>query len=69
MVTSDNLDRMLKVSDVAEILHANPNTIRRWAEQGRIGAYRIGVRGDLRFRQSDIARFIDGFNPFKQNEH
>jgi excisionase family DNA binding protein len=68
MVRYDELDKMLRVKDVAEILHVHPNTLRRWSEQGRIGAYRIGSRGDRRFRQSDIASFIAEFNPFKQNE-
>ena len=69
MVRYDELDKMLKVNDVAEMLHVHPNTLRRWSEQGKIGAYRIGARGDRRFRQSDIASFIAEFNPFKQNEH
>ena len=69
MVRYDELDKMLRVSDVAEVLHVYPNTLRRWSEQGRIGAYRIGPRGDRRFRQSDIASFIAEVNPYKQNEH
>jgi excisionase family DNA binding protein len=69
MVRYDEVDKMLRVSDVAEILHVHPNTLRRWSEQGIIGAYRIGPRGDRRFRQSDIASFIAEFNPVKQNEH
>jgi excisionase family DNA binding protein len=69
MVRYDKLDKMLRVSDVTEILHVHPNTLRRWSEQGKIVAYRIGSRGDRRFRQSDIARFIAEFDQFKQNEH
>jgi len=68
MVINNEPDKMLTVRDVAEILHVHPNTLRRWHEQGRIAAYRISTRGDLRFRQSDIARFITEFNPYKQNE-
>jgi len=68
MVINSKIEKMLRVSDVAEILHAHPNTIRRWSEQGRIRAYRIGTRGDRRFMQSDIVGFITEFNPYKQNE-
>ena len=68
MVRHENLDKMLTTKEAAEILHVHPNTLRRWSEQGRIGAYRIGSRGDYRFRQSDIASFIAKLNPFKQNE-
>ncbi len=69
MVRYGELDKMLRVSDVAEILYVHPNTLRRWSDQGRIVAYRIGSRGDRRFWQSDIASFIAKSNPFKQNEH
>ena len=68
MLGFDPLDKLLKTKDVAEILNAHPNTIRRWSKQGKIEAYRIGSRGDRRFRQSDIDSFITGFNPLKQNQ-
>jgi uncharacterized protein YjcR len=38
MVRYDPLDKLLKTKDVAEILNTNPNTIRRWSEQGKIEA-------------------------------
>jgi excisionase family DNA binding protein len=69
MVTYDKQDRMLRVSEVAEMLHVHPNTLRRWSEQGIIGAYRLGSRGDRRFSKSAIASFMTEFNPFKQNIH
>ena len=68
MVRYNPLNKMLKIKDVAEILHTHPNTVRRWSEQGKIGAYRIGSRGDRRFRQSDIDGFVAEFNPLKQSE-
>jgi excisionase family DNA binding protein len=68
MLGFDPLDKLLKTKDVAEILNTHPNTIRRWSEQGIIEAYRIGSRGDRRFRQSDIDNFVTGFNPFKQDQ-
>jgi excisionase family DNA binding protein len=68
MVIYDEPDKMLTVTDAAEIIHVHPNTLRRWHDQGRIEACRIGTRGDRRFWQSAIARFITEFNPYKQNE-
>ena len=65
MVKDKEPDKMLTVKEVAETIHIHPNTLRRWHDQGRIGAYRIGPRGDRRFWQSDIARFITEFNPYK----
>jgi excisionase family DNA binding protein len=67
MVVYDEPDRMLRISEVAEILHVYPTTLRIWSKQGIIGTYRIGPRGDRRFRQSDIESFIAQSNPFKQN--
>jgi hypothetical protein len=36
------------------------NTVRRWSNQGVLKAYRIGSRGDRRFRQEDIDCFLTG---------
>jgi len=46
---------MLTVREVSQLLHVHSNTLRRWTEQGIIRAYRIGPRGDRRFRAEDIA--------------
>jgi len=58
MVTKKPIDKMLTVADVAKILHVHPNTVRRWCATGRMKAYRISPRGDLRFRQEDIVYFL-----------
>ncbi len=49
---------MLTASDVAQFLNVHINTVRRWSNQGILKAYRIGSRGDRRFRQGDIADFL-----------
>ena len=49
---------MLTISDVADLLNVNINTLRRWTNKGILRAYRIGTRGDRRFRQEDIDCFI-----------
>lgn len=49
---------MLTISEVADILHVHPSTVRQWCDQGLIHAYRIGPRGDRRFRSEDIAEFL-----------
>jgi excisionase family DNA binding protein len=46
---------MLTVREVSQLLHVHSNTLRRWSDQGIIKAYRIGPRGDRRFRAEDIA--------------
>jgi len=46
--------RMLTVKEASRILNIHPNTVRRWSEEGLIKAYRIGPRGDRRFKPEDI---------------
>jgi excisionase family DNA binding protein len=56
MTTNTNLmGSMLTVREVSQLLHVHSNTLRRWSDQGIIKAYRIGPRGDRRFRAEDIA--------------
>jgi excisionase family DNA binding protein len=52
------LDSMLTISEVARLLNVHINTVRRWSQQGILKAYRIGSRGDRRFRRADIDSFI-----------
>jgi excisionase family DNA binding protein len=46
---------MLTVREVSQLLHVHSNTLRRWSDQGVLRAYRIGPRGDRRFKPEDIA--------------
>jgi len=58
MTNDTRIGPMLTTSDVARLLNVHMNTVRRWSNQGIIKAYRIGSRGDRRFRQEDIACFL-----------
>lgn len=49
------MSTMLTIREVSRLLHIHSNTLRRWSDQGVIKAYRIGPRGDRRFRPEDIA--------------
>ena len=49
---------MLTVRQVAPILNIHVNTVRHWSNQGILKAYRIGPRGDRRFRREDISRLL-----------
>jgi len=46
------------VSEAAEMLGVHTNTVRRWSSRGLLKAYRIGPRGDRRFRQKDLDAFV-----------
>lgn len=50
--------RMLTVSEVAHLLGAHVNSVRRWADVGLLPSYRIGLRGDRRFRPDEISSFL-----------
>jgi len=50
---------MLRIGDVAKILGLHSNTVRRWAQKGILKNYRIGSRGDRRFRREDIDAFLN----------
>ena len=49
---------MLKTRDVAHLLGLHANTVRRWSNQGLVKSYRIGSRGDRRFKREDIDDFL-----------
>jgi len=54
---------MLATRDVGQLLGVHVNTVRRWCDHGVLPAYRIGSRGDRRFRREVIVRFLeDGQN-------
>lgn len=49
---------MLTIRDVAQLLNLHINTVRRWSNKGILKSYRIGPRGDRRFRREAIHRFL-----------
>jgi excisionase family DNA binding protein len=57
---------LLTVTQVAQLLNAHPHSVRGWAESGLLDCYRIGFRGDSRFKPDDVEAFLialkDGSN-------
>jgi len=49
---------LLTTSEASRLLHIHGNTLRRWGELGIIKVYRIGPRGDRRFKAEDLAAFL-----------
>ncbi len=50
--------RMLTTTEVAHLLHVHPNTVRQWANREFLHAYRLGTRGDRRFKWEDVDSFL-----------
>lgn len=50
--------KMLTVSEAARYMSVHPNSVRRWADMGLLPSYRIGSRGDRRFRADDLSVFL-----------
>ena len=53
-----NLETMLTARQVADFLHVSISTVRRWSDRGMLTCYRIGSRGDRRYRREDILLFL-----------
>ena len=58
MATNRYMSPMLVPSQVAQLLNVHINTVRRWSNQGVIKAYRVGPRGDRRFREEDVTDLL-----------
>jgi excisionase family DNA binding protein len=53
-----NIDLPLSTGDVARMLNIHTNTVRRWCQNGILKPYRIGPRGDRRFRRRDVDKLL-----------
>ena len=49
---------LLTLKEVADMLEAQVDTVRAWADQNVLPSLRVGPRGDLRFRMEDVIAFL-----------
>jgi len=54
----NDADILLTTAQAAEYLNVHVNTVRRWSNKGVLEAYRIGSRGDRRFRRQDVDKLL-----------
>lgn len=52
----------MNVNETATFLKSCPETVRRWARQGKLPAHRVGKRGYYFFYQDEVAREL-GIEP------
>jgi len=58
MTHYEQISNMLTTGEVAHLLNVPSGTVRRWSDRKIIKAYRIGPRGERRYRRDDIAVFL-----------
>ena len=69
MVRTTQTNSTLTVREVASFLNIHVNTVRRWSDQGVLKSFRIGPRGDRRFRREDLLAFLPPEDRSKHREH
>lgn len=51
-------EQLLSVQKAASFLDVSANTIRRWAQLGKLKGVKIGTRGDWRFTKNDLLQMV-----------
>lgn len=46
--------------EVAKFLRVHLTSVRRWSRSGALRAFKIGKRGDWRYRKEDVKAFLYG---------
>jgi excisionase family DNA binding protein len=64
---SDN-EAIMTCDEVAEFLRVHVISVRRWSRSGKLRAYRVGGRGDWRYRQQDVLAFLYDTNTKGQGQ-
>jgi len=58
------LNRMLSITEAAELLGVSCSSLRRYANEKKIRAYRIGPGGHRRFRKRDVLEYLETNSAF-----
>ena len=58
MTTMTATPSSLPITKAARLLGVHPNTLRAWADQGRVRCLRVNSRGDRRFLVEDLRTFM-----------
>ena len=56
-MTTFSTTTSLPITKAARLLGVHPNTLRAWADQGRVRCLRVNERGDRRFLIEDLRAF------------
>jgi len=62
-------DRAIMTCDeVAEYLRVHVSSVRRWSRSRKLTAFKVGERGDWRYRQQDVMAFLYDGNARSQGQ-
>ncbi len=53
------LNRMLTITEAADLLGVSCTSLRRYANEGKIRAYRVGSGKHRRFRKRDVLEYLE----------
>lgn len=66
MMSDAQLEAMLTARQVSDFLQVSISTVRRWSSSGTLKCYRVGSRGDRRYRRDDVLHFLQEPTDFPQ---
>ena len=49
---------IMTCEEVAEFLRVHVTSVRRWSRSGKLTAYKVGGRGDWRYREKEVLAFL-----------
>jgi len=68
VVRDEMQEKMLTNRQVAEYLQVSICSVRRWSDKGLLKFYRVGSRGDRRYKYEDVIRFMEGSSNFAKTQ-
>lgn len=61
-VKQTQVESLMTARQVADFLQVSVCTIGRWSRKGALKFYRVGGRGDMRYRLKDVLSFLEESN-------
>lgn len=58
---------LMTCDEVADFLRVHVSSVRRWSRSGKLKAYKVGGRGDWRYRQQDVLAFLCSYSAATTN--
>lgn len=58
------LNRMLTITEAAELIGVSCTSLRRYANEGKIRVYRVGSGKHRRFRKRDVLEYLETNSAF-----